>query len=81
MLVKFETKAYHQITNKDISYSYVWLNPNYVVSVREPSGERYAGHTEVTTCAREEEEANESYLLKGKAEDIVKSMSLGDHSG
>jgi hypothetical protein len=80
MLVKFETKQHFQIAKVDIPYTEVWINPRYVVSVQSIPQDKYKGHTGITTCAREGEEENQYFIVKGEAKDIVASLSI-QHNG
>jgi hypothetical protein len=80
MLIKFEHKSYHQIGKEEIAYDEVWINPRFIVSINAIKQERYKGHTGITTCARESEEENQYFLVKGEAADVVKTCEI-QHNG
>ncbi len=58
-----------------IPYRDVFINPMYVVSVSASHGKIYDGCTSITTCARESEEENESWIVLGKLMDVVQALS------
>lgn len=57
----------------------VFINPRYVVSVIGAYGKLYEGCTCITTCARESEEENESWIVYGNLLGVVELLR-SDHS-
>ncbi|KKN65207.1 hypothetical protein LCGC14_0483830 [marine sediment metagenome] len=57
----------------------VFINPEFVVSICSAYQRLYAGCCVLTTCAREGDEENESYIVKGTPKEVAKSLEFPPH--